>query len=725
MADLNAYEELLTSIKNQFEEMLSAWQDSVISGTKTSATRNFTLDDWNDLLTLLAQTRVFVEALYPVIQEYASLGSLIDADLSSIVAAEASASDSAASAESSAAEAATSASSAAASADAAGTSASSAEASATSAEASSDSAETSAANAESSATNAETSATNAAASAASAESSAGVAEAAAEEISSILTDNEYVPKGYMDVLSSKVTRNDKRITNLEQGLMADAFETDDKMAYMKNVPQNALPYAAVSKIGGMTRRCENLVPYPYVYPNTLTVGGITYTVNSDGTVKVSGTSDGSAYFTLYGGFGYEKTPIPDWLEVGKTYTASSGNSNVRLQVYLYPADGGDGKQLQDIFTVPDGYAYCGIFLWVANGVTASGTCYPMLNRGSIAIPYEPYYADLRDAKVTEIKSYNANLITPRNPATGTINELTYTFNVDGSVSVSGTADKDTYILVSTPKIENGKSYFISGCPSNRGDRTFRMEIQWYDKSGAFKAAYDSGSGAVLPTPDNNYTTAVYIFVPSGTVMDNDIFKPMLNYGSIALPYVKRASVTLPVPQAVQDLPDWGVGYSEGYYNHIVWNPETGVKKYVRNCYRATINGTEKEADVGMWPNTYRFYIRPNFGVEISQDGFSDTYESIAHTDLGVKKGILLGHHTAYVIITDPDFTDLATAKAKLAANPVNICFYSDTVVETDVSDSLTDDNIIRVENGGTVVAENAHQFAVPTEITYQLKEVSV
>lgn len=51
---------------------------------------------------------------------------------------------------------------------------------------------------------------------------------------------------------SRISRNDKRITNLEQGLMADAYETDASVAYVKYVPANALPYAAVAKVGGMT-----------------------------------------------------------------------------------------------------------------------------------------------------------------------------------------------------------------------------------------------------------------------------------------------------------------------------------------------------------------------------------------------------------------------------------------------------------------------------------------
>lgn len=50
---------------------------------------------------------------------------------------------------------------------------------------------------------------------------------------------------------------EKRVTNLEHGMMSDTFETDDSVAYIKDVPTKALPYAAVSKVGGMTYRSGN------------------------------------------------------------------------------------------------------------------------------------------------------------------------------------------------------------------------------------------------------------------------------------------------------------------------------------------------------------------------------------------------------------------------------------------------------------------------------------
>lgn len=63
-----------------------------------------------------------------------------------------------------------------------------------------------------------------------------------------------IEKNTSDIAKHSVTLtyHDKRITNLEKGLPSDRFVTDDEIAYGKDVPTNALPYAAVQKIGGMT-----------------------------------------------------------------------------------------------------------------------------------------------------------------------------------------------------------------------------------------------------------------------------------------------------------------------------------------------------------------------------------------------------------------------------------------------------------------------------------------
>jgi hypothetical protein len=54
--------------------------------------------------------------------------------------------------------------------------------------------------------------------------------------------------------ATRIAITEKRITNLEKGVAADSFEVDDSVAYVKSVPASSAPYAAISKVGGMTHR---------------------------------------------------------------------------------------------------------------------------------------------------------------------------------------------------------------------------------------------------------------------------------------------------------------------------------------------------------------------------------------------------------------------------------------------------------------------------------------
>ena len=82
---LSSYEELLKGIKTEFENTLASWTSADIPESKTVATRNVTVEDWNKLVTLLAQTRLYVQALYPVISGYVNLGNKLDAEVTTKV----------------------------------------------------------------------------------------------------------------------------------------------------------------------------------------------------------------------------------------------------------------------------------------------------------------------------------------------------------------------------------------------------------------------------------------------------------------------------------------------------------------------------------------------------------------------------------------------------------------------------------------------------------------
>lgn len=136
--------------------------------------------------------------------------------------------------------------------------------------------------------------------------------------------------GEFEKTNQRIEKNDKRITNLEKGLMADSFETDDSVAYIKDVPTDALPYAAISKIGGMT----------YRYGNTLRSAPVTEvkSVGANRAFLVNGNHnlDNRINLTINNGHLYVSTAVYEdyFYDKWKPYTTlylKAGTYNFSLQ----------------------------------------------------------------------------------------------------------------------------------------------------------------------------------------------------------------------------------------------------------------------------------------------------------------------------------------------------------------------------------------------------------
>ena len=126
---------------------------------------------------------------------------------------------------------------------------------------------------------------------------------------------------------------------------------------------------------------NNLIPYPF--SNTISNNGITATYNDDGSVTLNGTATADAYFWNVG-----KTP---YLKAG-TYTVSgcpTGGSRTTYAIVgsgWIPLDVGNGST----FTV-DSDTSKSLMIYIHKGVTVENlTFYPMLNKGTTALPYQKY-----------------------------------------------------------------------------------------------------------------------------------------------------------------------------------------------------------------------------------------------------------------------------------------------------------------------------------------------
>jgi hypothetical protein len=136
------------------------------------------------------------------------------------------------------------------------------------------------------------------------------------------------------------SRNDKRITNMEARINPSLLLVDDSVSYAKPVPENALPYAEIVKVGGMSYRVNtgteeapeyvlqsapvteivsigvNLLP---MIPES-SAKSFKFNPQSDGSYKISGTRISDSNVSVQTTF---IKPLP-----AGTYTVSLNNPSV-------------------------------------------------------------------------------------------------------------------------------------------------------------------------------------------------------------------------------------------------------------------------------------------------------------------------------------------------------------------------------------------------------------
>lgn len=345
--------------------------------------------------------------------------------------------------------------------------------------------------------------------------------------------------------NTQITEMTARITNLENKALS--FVTDEDIAYVKHVPENALPYALISKIGGMSYKSKNLFNIVGVnFSNNVSLGSMqgekinaTYKENTQytfswvSTCTWANSSSSYLYMVVY---------YTDGTNSGYSYYVARQGDNKKRYTWTTAS----GKTVNYIqFTYSDE----GTFLF-ENPSLVEGT--------SIMSPYEPYFSGLRDAKVTKVKSIDGG------------DTLTWDGNTEGKLVIPlGEGFSACKLSNSVPKQEDcaNKEIYLSLVENG--------EISQDTISGNDIAFGEDGVGLLLPVlffiPTDNYVTDFGVFLEKGTYV---MFVDGVAYvSSLTIPgytgFVKEIS-TLTIPESVQSLEGYGQSNPDNAdeYNYI-------------------------------------------------------------------------------------------------------------------------------------------------------------
>lgn len=281
---------------------------------------------------------------------------------------------------------------------------------------------------------------------------------------------------------------------------------------------------------------KNLIP-PKAASET--INGVTCTVNADGSLTLNGTATGNCFFHC-----------PDMEIVSGIYTLSSGvKLPAGITLILRKKD--INKQIMYVYagssskTKPTGYSgKAFVYVAVSSGTTVTNlTLYPQLEVGSEATAYEPYQGETITSDEVELygdaHTVGKNLI-PTMDEPLSANGITCTVNVDGSITLDGTATANTYINFPHMMIKAGTYTLSSGnaIPTGIG-----LSLREANNQSANLLRVSNGQSEATGTIVYNGDAYAYIGITSGTTVSNLTLYPQLELGSEATAYEPYQGMT--------------------------------------------------------------------------------------------------------------------------------------------------------------------------------------
>lgn len=286
----------------------------------------------------------------------------------------------------------------------------------------------------------------------------------------------------------------------------------------------------------------------------------------------------------------------------------------------------------------------------------------------------------------------------KNTATSqTINGVTFTVNIDGSVTVNGTATAHAYFVVGKSTLSAG-AYIVSGCPANGSNSKYFV---YADYSGGTN---DYGSGGTFTLAETK-EVAPTIVVRSGTTVSNLTFHPMIRLASETdAAFVVYQGETL------------SATFNQTVYGGILdW--QTGVLTVDRALY--TFDGSEGLTSGG-WNNPYSYVLWAflpdvvNCGMSDIADAYCSHYivRSVANviTDAIAGFGI---YDSGHLIFSSPTHADADAFKSYLAAQydagtPVQVCYK----LAAPTTIQLTPQDLRMLDGTNTVYSDGTTNYVI-------------
>lgn len=251
--------------------------------------------------------------------------------------------------------------------------------------------------------------------------------------------------------------------------------------------------------------------------------------------------------------------------------------------------------LEDGFTLDGTEKEVRIYVRAVNTGAISSTIYPMLNRGSSALPYRPYGHN------ATVRSAGAQFL-DYNTLSGAQNGITPSIDDDNYIVLNGTATANAFIYVLC-NIPSKTNMFIS---VNNPVSNNNISVYIRDEESTYSSEYialDTANKTHAFTAARVTISRFVIRIVQGTTLTNFRLRPMLNSGTSAIPwqpYVAPSSALIALTDSLRGIPvTSGGNYTDEdgqqwIADYIYRRVTDGRWMLWRNCGKTEYDGSEDE-----------------------------------------------------------------------------------------------------------------------------------
>lgn len=359
------------------------------------------------------------------------------------------------------------------------------------------------------------------------------------------------------IIQIKDGENNVFTTLFPESISNVSEKTDEDFFLQKTVESNIV----IDKMEGKSYQSNNLLPYPYYQMNT-TVNGITFTVNSDGSIMANGTkTDDSKVTSLYIERNRSNIITP-----GKKYVLMDGISDSSVQTYNACCEFADADNISipwgtdnghtrngvsAVLTAPENAVY--INIWIRVGLSSSS---------ADNVTYKPMLVEVNEDG-TYPTEYDSPIITADNPReivsvgdsenlipfpysdgmSKTDRGISISVDNTGIITLNGTAESTGSLFVLnnfTMHLPIG-TYYTTAFDNPLGTTETRLVLQIRDNENTnIRNIYsDTGNqGSFTITQETPQPIIVRLYVYQGLALNNYQVKPLIKRVEEPLPYRK-------------------------------------------------------------------------------------------------------------------------------------------------------------------------------------------